>query len=155
MALSKSIDKLSSHENFRKFTEYPRPFSSLSPFNHRISRDTNLRLKGPLKSANRQHHTSTSTRTSTTSFAPYRSMLPGSTLELSWDHEIQHSLDPALSIQYLGGSSLFFKPSPSSFNFSVSHKTYSSEVALSPLLSLFYLSPISLRSLPWWSSDLC
>jgi hypothetical protein len=52
-------------------------------------------------------------------------MLTGSTLELSWDHEIKNSLEPSLSIEYLGSSSLFFNPTPSTYSFSISHKTYS------------------------------
>jgi hypothetical protein len=59
-------------------------------------------------------------------------MLPGSTLELSWDYEIQNTLDPSLSIEYLGGTSLFFSPTPETYSFSVSHKTYSSDVCLQP-----------------------
>lgn len=59
-------------------------------------------------------------------YTPIRiSMLPESTLELSWDHEIQNSLEPSVSIRYLGGSSLFFSPTPSTYCFSVSHRTYS------------------------------
>jgi hypothetical protein len=54
-------------------------------------------------------------------------MLAGSTLELSWDHEIRNSLDPAVTIRFLDSKSLFFTPSPSTYSFSVSHKTYSAD----------------------------
>src|SRR5277367_2488009 len=59
-------------------------------------------------------------------------MLPGSTLELTWDYEIENSLEPSLSISYTGSSALFFSPSPSQYNFSVSHRTYSRDVSPHP-----------------------
>ena len=64
-------------------------------------------------------------------------MLAGSTLELSWDNEIKNGLEPAVSIQYTGSSNLFFTPSATDYNFSVSHKTYCSDVSLLyPLLMI-------------------
>lgn len=54
-------------------------------------------------------------------------MLPDSTLELSWDHEIRDSLEPALVIKYVGSDS-FFSSSSSTYVFTASHKTYSDEV---------------------------
>lgn len=58
-------------------------------------------------------------------------MLEGSALELSWDYEIENSLEPALKIKYTGNSSLF-SSSPSNYTFEVTHRTYSPDVFLPP-----------------------
>ena len=59
-------------------------------------------------------------------------MLSGSTLELSWDHEIENSLEPSLSVTYTGSSAFLFSPSPSQYNFSVSHRTHCQDVPSPP-----------------------
>jgi hypothetical protein len=65
-------------------------------------------------------------------------MLPGSTLELYWDYEVENTLEPSLSISYTGNSALFFSPSPSQYNFSVSHRTYSQDVSPIPTPPLMF-----------------
>ena len=55
-------------------------------------------------------------------------MLYGSSLELSWDYEIENSLEPALKIKYTGNSALF-SSSLTNYTFEVSHRTYSTDVS--------------------------
>ena len=69
---------------------------------------------------------------------PSPTMLPGSTLELYWDYEVENTLEPSLSISYTGNSALFFSPSPSQYNFSVSHRTYSQDVSPIPTPALTF-----------------
>lgn len=65
-------------------------------------------------------------------------MLPDSTLELSWDHEIRNALDPALIIKYIASNS-FLPSSSSTYVFAASHKTYSDDVPPLPWRPITFL----------------